>query len=115
VTGHAPVEATPHPFHQTTHSLPHGGGGEVENKRVETSVKGAAQQGLVPPVGTLPHDVADNVRDVVGPEAQRVHQQRSQGHADGPELPPPVNVLQLGQNPDEVDVAEAADQKGDAE
>ncbi|TNN77213.1 Tyrosine-protein phosphatase non-receptor type substrate 1 [Liparis tanakae] len=103
VTGRAPVEATPHPSRQTPHRLPHGGGGEVEDERVQTGVEGAAQQGFVPPVGTFPHDVTDHVRQVVGPEAQGEHQQRSQRHADGPQPPAPVDVLQPGQNPDEVD------------
>lgn len=115
VTGHAPAEATFNPLLQFADSSSHSGGGEVENKRVETGVEGAAQQGFVSPEGTLLCDEAHNVRDIVGAKAQCKDKQCSQCHPDGPQASAAINVMQLGQNPDEVDVAITRNEEGDAE
>lgn len=61
VTGHAPAEATFNPLLQFVNSSSHSRGGEVENKRVQTGVEGAAQQCFVSPIGTPLSDETHNV------------------------------------------------------
>lgn len=55
------------------------------------------------------------MRDIVGAETHGKHQKCSQSHPDGPQAPASVNVLQPGQNPDEIDVAKATNQERNAE
>lgn len=93
-TGQAPAEVTFNPFCHLADSSSHGRGGEVENKRVQACVEGAAQEGFVSPCRTFLHDETHNVGDVVGAEAQSKNQQCSQSHANGPEAAAAVNVLQ---------------------
>lgn len=52
---------------------------------------------------------------VVRPKADGEHYQRAERQADGTQPSPPADVWKAGQDEDEVDVAEAADQEGDAE
>lgn len=52
---------------------------------------------------------------VVGPKTDGEYYQRAEGQTDGTQPPPPADVWKTGQDEDEVDVAEAADQEGDAE
>lgn len=113
--GRAATEASLHPGYDAGHVPPHGRGGEVEDEWIQTGVEGAAQQSLVSPLWTLPLDEAHDVGHVVGSETDSKDQQRSNSHADGPQTSVSVDALQLGQDPDKVDVAEAADQEWDAE
>lgn len=52
---------------------------------------------------------------VVGPKTDGEYYQRAEGQTNGTQPPPPADVWKTGQDEDEVDVAEAADQEGDAE
>lgn len=52
---------------------------------------------------------------VVGPEADGEYYQGAKRQTDGAQPPTPTDVWKTGEDADEVDVAETADQKGDAE
>lgn len=85
--------------------------GEVEDDGVQAGVDGTGQECVHPPIGTLPVDKAHYVWQVVGREADDKHQQGPQRQADGPLRFLGVDAGQLREDPDEVDVAEAADEE----
>ena len=111
VTSRTPVKTIPDLYHHLANIPSQSRGRHVKNKRVQASVKGAQDQGLFSPGRINPCDITDYVCEVVGAKTYGEHYQRSQSHAYGPHASPVVNVLQLGQDPDEVDVAECANQE----
>lgn len=65
-TGQTPAKTTFDSFHHIADGASHGRRREIEYKRVQTGIKSAAEQSLVPPERTFPLNDANDVRDVIG-------------------------------------------------
>lgn len=92
-----------------------GGGGEVENDRVQGGVEGAEEQRVYPPGRAVILDKSHNVGDVEGGKADNKVEQGGHCQANGPLLPAGLDVGQGGQYPDQMDVAKKADEERDEE